>query len=341
MKAINKISQVVALIMMTSTLMFTVSCKKENSDEPTGSDHSERLSDVKNPDVFNKSAFSPWRIKSSGIAAQERGILEMSEPDQLSCYGIIFDGFYTPTHDITITHNGGATWHSQTVAGLENNYIYGIAATTASTVHLIGWNYLDGGGNVLRSRDGGHSWHREAPNAYTDAASFPDAIAFFNPADGVIIGDPQNGYFEIYTTSNGGNSWRRVPSKKIPAPLANEYGTAYQTDIYNNTIWTIALSLDNTGNVTGARLLQSDDKGLSWYVRNSSLTFSGAGDGTLKFRNRFVGLYKNNGILYRTTDGGTTWKVVHYSGKWFSFDFDNVPGKPGWWVSTGGGPAGT
>ncbi len=87
-------------------------------------------------------------------------------------------------------------------------------------------------------------------------------------------------------------------------------------------------------------MLQSDDRGVTWYVRNSYLTFNGY-DGSIKFRNRSVGLFKNNGILYRTTDGGTTWNVVNYSGPWFSFDLDNVPGKTGWWISTGGGPSST
>jgi hypothetical protein len=61
------------------------------------------------------------------------------------------------------------------------------------------------------------------------------------------------------------------------------------------------------------------------------------GDGSIKFRNSSVGLYKNNAILYRTTDGGTTFDVVNYTGKWFSFDMDNIPGNTGWWISTGGG----
>jgi len=328
-KTIKKNNQLVALV-IAATLMFTASCKKENLNEPTS------LSAASNQNMYNKSALSPWQMESSGASAQ-RGIVEMSEPDQTTCYGIIFDGFFGPTHDITITHDGGATWHSQTIAGLENNYLFGVAATTAKTVHVMGWDYVSGGGNIFRSTDGGTTWQREAANAYTDAASFPDAIRFFNPENGVIIGDAQNGYFEIYTTSNGGNTWSRVPSNKIPAPQTNEYGSVYITDTYNNTIWTITRTVDNTGNPVSARLLQSDDKGVNWYVRNSSMTISG-GDGTIKFRNHSVGLFKNNGILYRTTDGGTTWNVVNYSGIWFSFDFDNVPGKTGWWISTGGGP---
>jgi hypothetical protein len=92
---------------------------------------------------------------------------------------------------------------------------------------------------------------------------------------------------------------------------------------------------DNTFVPFQARLLQSDDKGKHWYVRNPNIPFSG-NDAIIRFRNHSVGLYKNNGALYRTTDGGTTWNTVAWAGNYFSFCFDNVPGVPGSWVSTGG-----
>ena len=224
----------------------------------------------------------------------------------------------------------------QTIAELENNYLYGVAATSPGIAHVIGYNYVNGGGNIVRTTDGGVSWNREGADAYTNPGSFANAIQFFNPKDGVILGDPQNGYFENYTTSDGGNNWKRVPSQNIPPPQENEFGTAYLTDTYNNTIWTVTLVPDADFNILNARLFQSDDKGETWYVRNSSLPLANF-DGTMKFRNSSVGLFKNNGVLYRTTDGGTTWNVVNYSGTWFSFDFDNIPGLPGWWISTGGG----
>jgi photosystem II stability/assembly factor-like uncharacterized protein len=184
MKSTKKISHVVALAMIAATLMFTASCRKH----PVES-------------LFS----SPWKLKSSGISAAHRGIIEMSEPDQTTCYGLVIDSNFAPSHDITITHDGGETWHLQTIAGLEDNYDFGVAASDAGTVHVIGWNYKKGGGNVFRSTDGGITWQREGANTYTDAASFPDAIKFFSPENGVIIGDPLNGSFEIYITSDGGN----------------------------------------------------------------------------------------------------------------------------------------
>jgi hypothetical protein len=283
---------------------------------------------------------SPWQMRSSGVSISQRGIIEMFAPDSINCYGVMYDAgnyFGDLLHDITITHDGGSTWHSQTIAGLANDFLVDVSATSAGVVHVIGVNSAGAGGNVFRSTDGGMTWQAEAVNAFTDlTASFPDNIKFFDPQDGVIFGDPEGGYFEIYTTSDGGNSWSRVLSNEIPASLPNEEGLTYVADTYLNTMWAITVTKDNLGNFTSARLLQSDDKGLTWYVRNPSLSFSAGTDGDIKFRNASVGLYKNGGILYRTTDGGTTWNVVNYSGTWFSYDFDNVPGKDGWWISTGG-----
>jgi photosystem II stability/assembly factor-like uncharacterized protein len=331
MKTIMKKNHVVAIVMIAATLVFTVSCKKENLNEPAS------LSAANSQDMSRQTAFSPWQKRSSGVSAPHRGIIEMSTFGQATCYGLMYNESGEPPYqDVSITHNGGATWQVKSKHKLENNYLFGVAATSSNTVHVVGWNYVDGGGNVFRSSDGGASWKREAANAFTHPESFPNAIQFFNPKDGIMLGDPQDGYFENYITHDGGNSWKRVPSKRIPAPQKNEYGWTYTTDIYNNTIWTLTIKHDDDYNIVNARLFQSDDKGENWYVRNSSMPVT-YGDVTMKFRNRSVGLIKNNGTLYRTTDGGTTWKEVNYSGTWFSFDFDNIPGLPGWWISTGGG----
>ena len=330
-------------ITVTATLIFAIivfasSCKKENSNDASDSNKPTSLS-AANHNVVNQPAFSPWQIVSSGVSVSQRGIIDMSASDQTTCYGIVIDEndfLGDPLHDITITDDGGKSWHSQTIPGLENNYLFGVAATTGNTAHVFGFNYANGGGNVFRSKDGGNTWQREAANAYTDPASFPDVIKFFDAQNGVIFGDPENGYFEIYTTSDGGNSWTRVPSSQIPTPKPIEQGITFFADTYLNTVWMITVTRESaTGGITGARLMQSDDRGHHWYVRNPSIPFNSSGDNLLRFRNRSVGLYKENAILYRTTDGGTTWNEVNYSGTWFSHGIDNVPGKEGLWISTG------
>ncbi|MEO8764910.1 MAG: hypothetical protein ABI416_11510 [Ginsengibacter sp.] len=337
MKTIKKNSHLARLVITVAIVMFLISCQKENLKEGNSNEAGTIAADF-NKNIFNHFGFSPWHLRSSGEPVS-RIIGEMAEPDQFTCYGLVYDNIGGHFTNITITHNGGLTWLAKSIPGFEDNDAIGVAATKSRSVHVLGVNYVKGGGNFFRSNNGGATWNREAANAYASPASFPDVIEFFDPQHGVIFGDPENGYYEIYTTSNGGNSWSRVPSGKIPAPLANEFGVPFHADAYGNTMWMIVSSVDENFNIISSRLLQSDDKGTNWYVRNPLLAFSGY-DASIKFRNRSVGLYKNNGILYRTTDGGTTWNVVSYSGNWFSYDLDNIPGLPGWWISTGGGDPG-
>ncbi len=273
-----------------------------------------------------------WLVRSSGFPAANTGIIQLSAPDQLNCYGIGYDAVNFGgdlLDELTITHDGGMTWKAQSPACLNNQFIAGVSASSGEVVHIMGWDYINGGGNVFRSHDGGNTWSREAANAFTDPASFPDDIAFLNANDGVMFGDPESGYFEVYTTHDGGNTWNRVSSANLPTPLAGETGNTFFMEHLDNTLWTVTID---------GRLLQSDNKGETWYVRNPGLTLVG-NDGVIRFRNHSVGLYKNNGILYRTTDGGTTFTPVNYHGTFYSFDMNKVPGLPGVWVSTGGDSA--
>ncbi len=331
------INTVATFLFFAVTTTFNFSCTKENMTESPSTQTSASATDAEGN--IGKLPLSPWKQKSSGVSLPFRGIIEMSEPfkNGNTCYGIIWNGVspIVPSSDITITHDGGETWHSQTVTPLTNDYLLGVAATTATTVHLIGWDFVNGGGKVYRSNNGGKSWQREGTNTFTNGTSFPDIISFFTPDDGVMLGDPVNGAFEIYTTNNGGNTWRQVSSRKIPTALPGELGLTFLADTYFKTIWAATAIYDSNGNIVRGRLLRSDDMGATWYVRNANLP-NVKNDAAIKFRNYNVGLYKNNHVLYRTTDGGTTWKKVNYSGKWFGFDFDNIPGKDGWWVSTGG-----
>jgi hypothetical protein len=126
MKTIKKFDLVVVLVMIAATLLFISSCKKPH-----------------HPPI------SPWHKKSIGVSTPQRGIIEMSTYGQNTAYGLTFDVLNAPLHDITFTHDGGANWNYQTIAGLEDNYLFGVAATTASTVHVFGANYAKGGGNVF------------------------------------------------------------------------------------------------------------------------------------------------------------------------------------------------
>jgi len=279
-------------------------------------------------------ANAQWAQVSSNLASG-RTIFRMSAHGSSDCYGIAGSDDGSANQDVTFTHDGGATWQSVTIADLADNYIIDIFASSKTTAHVIGWNYVTGGGNVFKTTDGGQTWKREAANAFTNPASFPDDVAFFNASHGVMFGDAVDEQYEIYTTSDKGKHWHQVAN--TIEPLSDEYGGSCLLEVYGNTVWAVILALDVDGNIANARLVQSDDRGATWYVRNASLP-AGTSGFSFSFRDESIGLINTDGKLYRTTDGGTSFTEVNYTGTIFPLDIEitQTVGGSGFLVSAGG-----
>jgi hypothetical protein len=154
--------------------------------------------------------------------------------------------------------------------------------------------------------DGGNTWNKQ-PTAFTEIYSFPDVIHFWNENEGVAIGDALPN-FEIYTTSNGGVQWNRVPDAKMPN--GNSEGTWNSQEAFKvvgNSIYFITSS---------ARIFKSADKGITWTVINTP--FHNSVDSTITFdfkdnNNGLVSYCSNDGLshkIYRTTNGGQTWDSI-------------------------------
>ena len=153
---------------------------------------------------------------------------------------------------------------------------------------------------------------------------------FFNEDDGVAMGDPLGGYFEIYTTINGGEVWTRVPSADIPAPVTGEYGITADYSASANHIW--------FGTNKG-RVYHSADKGYHWTV--STTLFGSAEVVQPEFADTLNGIvyrsYLDMGIepaLNITTDGGLTWQSVFVGGTMYARYFTHIPGTAGTYVSS-------
>ncbi len=290
--------------------------------------------------LFVFSAHAQWVVKSSGLDNQ-LGLQSMVAPlgDSLNCYAIAYNDVSYWTANLSIiskTNNGGTTWQKVDLNTITGNRLWGSCATPRNVVHVIGNSAA--GGNLFKSKDGGNTWVQEGSNTFTDVSggSFVNNIFFFNAKDGVVFGDPEGGYFEIYTTSDSGNTWSRVPSANIPARLPNEYGLTFYGDQYQNTVWMGVTTWDASfANITNSRLFRSDDKGLTWYVKNSNMPLS-QNDVTMRFRDANVGLMKTYGSLYRTIDGGGTWTQFNYCSTWYASNLDYIPGTSSSWISSGG-----
>jgi len=142
------------------------------------------------------------------------------------------------------------------------------------------------------------------------------------------MGDPVGGYYEIYTTTNGGTNWVRVPQGDIPAPLSGEFGVVGYYDVIGDTIW--------FGTNMG-RVYKSIDRGLHWTVAQTTLseyikpTFKDQNNGVVIDLNAEAIAY-----LSETHDGGTTWTTIDYTGNCYDSDLKYIPGTDNMYVSTGG-----
>lgn len=225
--------------------------------------------------------------------------------------------------------DSGLTWENANVdlgadsSNLEIANICGVSATTAYAAVFPKTASVRGG--VWKTTDGGTNWSKQLTADFSNATSFPTLIHFWNENEGVVVGDPADGYFEIYTTVNGGSNWTRVPFSPDLVPfLDDEFPIINRFVVHNNTIWAVT---------SVHRILKSSDKGLTWTVLNTPIpVFGGAlmWDDTIEI----AFTTENKGILigkdysvYETNDGGLSWQQITYSGAVRNKGLSAIPGQ--------------
>ncbi|MFN8275147.1 MAG: T9SS type A sorting domain-containing protein, partial [Flavobacteriaceae bacterium] len=166
-------------------------------------------------------------------------------------------------------------------------------------------------------------------------ASFTTLVYFWNAQEGIAAGNPTNGYFEIYKTSDGGTNWTRIATTPALIPVdPQEYTLPNKFTTSGNSIWI---------GTTFGRLLHSTDKGATWSVSQSPIPdfgggINGGGWGSIAFTDANIGLLLADVYeLYRTLDGGATWFPVSVGPDtpMKNSDISAVPGHPGMYVTVG------
>lgn len=211
----------------------------------------------------------------------------------------------------TKTSDGGETWEGGRIPmGLEpyGNSICPINADTAWATGLDS----DFASYLLKTTDGGETWLRYLENGFIGADSYINFVHFFDDQHGVVMGDPAEAapgsdpFFEIYTTSDGGETWERVSVEDIPPRMPNEFGVDHLFDARGDTIW---FGTYNGTTFSHLRIFRSTDKGATWsaFASNSHWPFSFA-DGQYGVGARqFTSIQTQ---LRLTTDGGVTWTAL-------------------------------
>lgn len=277
-----------------------------------------------------------WTVKSTGFATTSRGLGSISIVDANNVWAIAVDGSGAGSlvvKEITRSSDGGNTWTPTTVAlgpgtaGLGLSSISAVSGTTAWISANPGTGNI---GGVWKTVNSGAAFTKQTTAAFT-SASFTNFVHFWDANNGITQGDPDPTFFEIYTTTDGGTTWVRVPTGNIPAtsPAGNEFGYSNNYAVSGNTIW--------FGTSSG-RLYRSNDKGLNWTVSQAPVVTdfgSATTGGAYAFASTLNGLLvTRTGQIFKTIDGGTTFTEITATG-FFTNDIAYVPGTTGTYVTTG------
>lgn len=281
--------------------------------------------------AFSVGVFAQWGIQNTNLAIS-RGINHLQAVNATTLWAAAYDGTdpAAACADFTKTTDGGVTWVPGTITnstGLSLAMIYGVDGNKAwAPLYRVSGTKPQG---IYHTSDGGATWAQQTTALFTNAASFPNCVHFWNENEGWCMGDPISGEFEMYTTTNGGTTWVVVPGANIPAPVSGEFGVVGYYSVVGDIVW--------FGTNKG-RIYKSIDKGVNWTV--SAVTPLGAIYIQPFFRTADNGFAQDKGAsttgtLAGTTDGGTTWAIVGSTGNIFSNDMAFVPGSEMTWVTTG------
>lgn len=250
-----------------------------------------------------------WMPRTSGTTASLRGVKAV---DGKVAWASGTGGTYLETTD-------GARWHPGVVKGAEQLDLRGVHGVDARTAYLLSIGPGDKS-RIYKTTDGGSHWTLQFKN--TDPKGFFDAIAFWDPQHGIVVGDPVGGRFTVLTTADGGGHWVR---QQGPAARPNEGAFAAS----NSSVFAAGASevWFGTGGPGAARIFHSQDGGQTWTVATTPIRNDSANAGifSLAFADGRRGIAVGGDYskprdathnIALTSDGGKTWREpsVHPAG---------------------------
>lgn len=284
--------------------------------------------------VLTAVAFSlkaQWMPQVTGFSQPSVGINYISAVDQNVLWATGYDGSGGGANlqVFTRTNNGGDTWTAGEIPGYSAYGVSMISAIDYNTAWVPLYTENAMGGVLVKTTDGGATWTVQTTAAFSAPDGFPNVVHFWNANDGFCMGDPNGGYFEIYTTTDGGTTWVRTPQANIPAQLSGEWGVVGYYSVVGDNVW--------FGTNKG-RVYKSTDKGLTWAVYATGFAATVFTDVRFLDANHGIALDRGQnttGAKRETFDGGATWALINQTGTVYKEGFSWVPGLANTCVATG------
>ncbi len=186
------------------------------------------------------------------------------------------------------TTDRGSTWMSTGGGAIGTDDIYNIYGIDDMNALLTSSSST--ATFIYRTNDGGSTWTQ----VFTQAGGFLDGIAMFDSLNGYAYGDPVGGNWELYSTSDGGQTWNAANA--LP-----QNGTEAG---WNNAIYASDSSIYfGTNNST---IYYSNDRGNSWTAQTTAQTNAYS----VWFNDSSHGFIGGENALNETTNGGVNWDTT-------------------------------
>jgi photosystem II stability/assembly factor-like uncharacterized protein len=259
--------------------------------------------------LFATSAFAQWEKIPVPTTASLRGLSVVSEK-------VIWASGTGGT--VIRTVDAGKNWLVLTVPGAGSLDFRGVRAFDEQNAVIISSGPAEKGqAHIYRTSDGGNSWQQVLEEKR--AGIFFDAVAFWDRKHGIVLSDPVDGKFALFTSDDGGATWKQIPAAAVPAAMPNEGAFAASNS---------CLTVQGTGNVwfaTGganvARVFRSSDRGKTWEASETPMHPANASSGifALAFKDPRNGVAVGGdyqkpessdlpNVLF-TADGGQSWQI--------------------------------
>ena len=252
------------------------------------------------------SVSAQWQMQTSNTTADLRGIHNVGN-------GVAWASGTNGT--VLRTEDGGYVWQTCAVPpGAEKLDFRGVQGFDANTAIVMS----SGKGDLSRlykTTDGCHTWKLVFTNP--DKEGFWDALMLNRfDVDGYLLGDPVNGRFALWETSDKGSTWARSQAKGLGAMNDEGAFAASNSSLMVEEAFAIAFV---TGGPEAARLLSMDDDG-NFSMHNLPLHGGSSSAGGFSIGSRdwccwiaVGGDYTkpdeaNRSATY-THDGGKTWHL--------------------------------
>jgi len=277
-----------------------------------------------------------WVDQGLGWSTANRGVQNIFPVSSQIVWASAYDGSGAAAacQDVSVTSNGGTLWTAKKINGVPGQSISMITAIDASTAWAATYTVTGSitAQGIYKTTNGGTTWTRlGTAGMFTNAASFPDVVYFWDANNGCAIGDPVNSKFELYYTSDGGTTWTQVPVSSLPSTVTGEYGTTSNCAVVGNHIWFAS----NQG-----LMYHSNDKGVTWTAA-AAVGMSGINiwpamkDANNGFAMKYLNGADTINLLDKTIDGGATYTAATFDGQLFNGAINFVPGTTGTYAASG------